>query len=151
MPVLTNETHERYARLRAVLIPPRAAVKSLGLSVKSGVATKLEQNEGVRARIAELVAKDEEVLREKRQQIEVALSAIAYGDGSEFPGKRIALDWPHRLNAINQLRDLHGLRAPAKTELTGKGGAPLFDLSKLTDDQLADLEGIAAVAASATA
>lgn len=125
MPVLANENHERYSRLRAVLVPPRAAAKAIGLSVKSGVATKLEQNEAIRARIAELVAVDEQILREKREQIETALSAIAYGDGSEFPGKRVTLDWPNRLGAINQLRDMHGFKAATKNEHTGAGGGPI--------------------------
>lgn len=119
MPVLANENHERYSRLRAVLVPPRAAVKAIGLRPSSGVATKLERNAAIKARIAELVAVDEDVLREKREQIETALSAIAYGDGSEFPGKRVVIDYPHRLGAINQLRDMHGFKAPAKTEMSG--------------------------------
>jgi hypothetical protein len=132
VPVLLNENHERYARLRAILVPPRAAVKSIGLRPSSGIATKLEQNQAVRARIAELVAVEEDILREKRDQVEAALSAIAYGDGSEFPGKRIALDWPNRLGAINQLRDMHGFKAPAKTELAGlNGGAILHKIERV--------------------
>jgi hypothetical protein len=150
MPVLANENHERYARLRAILISPRAAVKSLGMSVTSGVASKLEHNPEIRARIAEIVAVEEDVLREKRVQVEAALSAIAYGDGSDFAGKRLPLDWPHRLGALTQLRDMHGFKAPSRTELTGKVGAALFDLTRLTDEQLADLEKIVAIAASAT-
>lgn len=148
MPVLTNENHERYARLRAILVPPRAAVKALGMKVTSGVATKLEQNEAIKARIAELVAVEEDVLREKRDQIETALSAIAYGDGSDFPGKRSPLDWPHRLGALAQLRNMHGFESVKKTALTDPSGKrSLFDLSRLNDDQLAQLEGIAATAA----
>jgi hypothetical protein len=122
VPVLTNENHERYSRLRAILVPPRAAVKALGLSLRSGVTTKLEQNPQIKARIAELVAVEEDVLREKRQQIEGALSAIAYGDGSEFPGKRVTLDWPNRLGAINQLRDMHGFKAVTKIAPTNPAG-----------------------------
>lgn len=125
MGVLNNEKHERYARLRAILVPPRAAVKSIGLNPSTGAATKLEQNKAIRARIAEIAAIDEDVLREKRQQIEASLSAIAYGDGSEFPGKRVPLEWPHRLGAIGQLRDMHGFKAAQKTELTGSDGQPV--------------------------
>lgn len=122
MPVLTNENHERYSRLRAILIPPRAAAKAIGLKPTSGVATKLERNKAVQARIAELVATSEDVVREKRDQIETALSAIAYGDGSEFPGRRVVLDWPHRLGALAQLRDMHGFKAVTKTALTDPTG-----------------------------
>lgn len=136
VPVLANEKHERYSRLRAILIPPRAAVKSIGLSPKSGVATKLEQNKDIRARIAELVAEEETIVREKRQQIEASLSAIAYGDGSDFPGRPPKLEWPHRLGAISQLRDMHGFKAPAKTELTGANGAPI-EVNSYSDDDRA--------------
>jgi hypothetical protein len=125
VPVLANENHERFARLRAILVPPRAAVKALGLSPKSGVATKLEQNEQIKARIAELVGLEEEILREKRQQIEAGLSAIAYGDGKEFPGRNPQIDWPHRLGAFNQLRDMHGFKAASKNEHSGPNGAPI--------------------------
>lgn len=125
MPLLTNENHERYSRLRAILVPPRAAVKAIGLKPSSGVATKLEQNPEIKARIAELAAVDEQIVREKREQIETALSAIAYGDGSEFPGKRVPLDWPHRLGALNQLRDMGGFKSANKTELTGKDGGAI--------------------------
>ena len=129
MPVLTNDNHERYARLRAVLIPPRAAVKAIGMKVTSGAATKLEQNTKIKARIAEIAAVEEDVLREKRAQIEVGLSAIAYGDGSDFPGKRVALGWNDRLGAFNQLRDMHGFKSVTKTALTdptGTESAPPF-------------------------
>jgi hypothetical protein len=128
VPVLTNENHERYSRLRAILIPPRAAAKSIGLKPTSGIATKLEQNPKIRARIAELVAEEENVLREKRQQIEAGLSAIAYGDGSDFPGKRIPLDWPHRLGAFNQLRDMHGFKAPSKIAPTDPTGEKPYEM-----------------------
>lgn len=122
MPVLANEIHERYARLRAVLVPPRAAVKALGRNPKTGAASKLEKNRAIQARIAEIADDDEEVLREKRRQIETSLSAIAYGDGTEFPGKKPMLDWPDRLGAITQLRDMHGFKSVNKTALTDPTG-----------------------------
>jgi hypothetical protein len=55
------------------------------------------------------------------------------------------------LQAAAQLRDMHGFKAPARTELTGKNGAALFDLSKLNDEQLATLERIASAASVPTA
>lgn len=125
MPVLANENHERYSRLRAILVPPRAAAKAIGLKPTSGIATKLERNAAIRARIAELVAVEEDVLREKREQIELALSAIAYGDGVEFPGRRVVLDWPHRLGALAQLRDMHGFKGSTTTALTDPDGKAL--------------------------
>lgn len=140
MPVLSNENHERYSRLRAILVPPRAAVKALGLKASSGVATKLEQNKAVRARIAELVAVEEDILREKRTQIDTALSAIAYGDGSEFPGKRIPLDWPNRLGALSQLRDMHGFKAVTKTALTDPTGEKPASVYLISERPMSEAE-----------
>ena len=151
MPVLANENHERYARLRAILVPPRAAAKSIGLKPSSGIATKLERNEGIKARIAELVADDVEVLREKREQIESALSAIAYGDGSEFPGKRIPLDWPNRLVALNQLRDMHGFKAVTKTALTDPSGEKPASVYLISDKPMSEAEWEEQRASSAAA
>lgn len=51
-----------------------------------------------------------------------------------------------RLQAEAQLRDMFGFSAPKRLEATGKDGAPLFDLSKLTDEQLFALRGILAIA-----
>lgn len=64
-------------------------------------------------------------------------------------GELVHFERDDALAALAQLRDMHGFKAPARTELSGRGGAPLFDLSKLTDEQLAALESIAAAAGSA--
>lgn len=133
VPVLANEDHERYSRLRAILVPPRAAVRALGRKVSSGAATKLERNKAIRERIAELAAVDEEIVREKRAQVDAALSAIAYGDGSEFPGNRGPIRWPDRLGAIAQLRDMHGFEAPKKRDLA----VTMRPTDQMTDDELA--------------
>lgn len=56
------------------------------------------------------------------------------------------------LAALGQLRDMHGFKAVQKTALTDPSGKrSLFDLSKLTDEQLATLEGLAAAASPAVA
>ncbi len=56
------------------------------------------------------------------------------------------------LAALGQLRDMHGFKAVQKTALTDPSGKrSMFDLSKLTDEQLATLEGIAAAAGAAVA
>jgi hypothetical protein len=54
-------------------------------------------------------------------------------------------------DAISQIRDMYGLRAPRRTELTGKGGGPVqtLDVTKLSYDQLIQLESILATAAPA--
>lgn len=140
MPVLANENHERYSRLRAILIPPRAAAKAIGLKPTSGVATKLEKNDKIKARIAELAAVDEDILREKRHQIEASLSAIAYSDGSEFPGKRVVIDWPHRLGAIAQLRDMHGFKSVNKTALTDPTGEKPASVYLISDKPMSEAD-----------
>jgi hypothetical protein len=55
------------------------------------------------------------------------------------------------MQAIAQLRDMYGLRAPRRTELTGKGGGPVqtIDVSKLTYEQLIQFESILAAASPA--
>ena len=64
-------------------------------------------------------------------------------------GVLVDFDRDDRLQAIGQIRDMFGLRAPRRTELTGKGGGPVqsLDVTKLTHDQLVQLEGILAAAA----
>lgn len=58
-----------------------------------------------------------------------------------------------RIGSIRQLSLMEGWDAPKKLEHAGAGGAPLFDVSKLNDDQLATLDdilatlGVAAIAA----
>jgi hypothetical protein len=52
--------------------------------------------------------------------------------------------------ALAQIRDMYGLRAPRRTELTGRGGGPVqtLDVSKYTDEELIQLESILAAAAT---
>jgi hypothetical protein len=53
-------------------------------------------------------------------------------------------------SAIAQLRDMYGLRAARRTELTGKDGGPIKhqDMSAYTDEELAQLEVIQTAAAA---
>jgi len=55
------------------------------------------------------------------------------------------------LQAVSQLRDMYGLRAPRRTELTGRGGGPVqtIDVTKLSYEQLIQLESILTAAAPA--
>lgn len=52
--------------------------------------------------------------------------------------------------AIAQLRDMYGLRAARRKEITGKDGGPIKtqDLSAYTDEELAQLEAIQAAAST---
>lgn len=47
-----------------------------------------------------------------------------------------------RIGSIRQLSLMEGWDAPTRHEHTGANGAPLIDTSKLTDEQLIDLEAI---------
>ncbi len=52
-----------------------------------------------------------------------------------------------RVAGIRQLSLMEGWDAPTRLEHTGANGEPLFDVSKLNDDQLIALEGILAAIA----
>jgi hypothetical protein len=74
-----------------------------------------------------------------------ALSAIDYGDGDDFPhkGAMPKLDWPHRLSMqLAQLRNNARFQGcPENSVNRSTGERSPFDLSKLTDEQLEELEG----------
>ena len=56
------------------------------------------------------------------------------------------------LAALAQLRDMYGFKAPQKTALTDPTGKhSMFDLSRLTNEQLESLKGIAAAAGASLA
>jgi len=141
-----------YAFERSLGLSKFEACRKVGGNPDNGQATKWEANKDVRAWIAYFRQKDlsDEMLLEKRRRIEETLNAMLYGDGAEFPGENPPIDWTHRLNAAGQIRDMLGLRAPRRTELTGRGGGPVqtIDASKLSYDQLIQFESILAAAAS---
>lgn len=153
-PRAIDAKRKAYAFERSLGLPMAEACRRAGGKVENGQATKWERSKDVQAWIAyyrALGPQDEEILAAKRERYEAALTSIAMGDGEDFPSKGEAspLDWPHRLNALAQLRDMNGLRAARRTELTGKNGGPLqFDPSKLNDDEIVHLERL--LAASAT-
>lgn len=65
-------------------------------------------------------------------------------------GVLVDFDRDDRMQAISQLRDMYGLRAARRMEMTGKGGGPVLivDPTKLTHDQLINFESILASAAT---
>lgn len=64
-------------------------------------------------------------------------------------GNVIDVEWERASDARSQLRDMYGFRAPRRTELTGKAGGPvqMVDVTKLSNEQLIQLESILAAAA----
>lgn len=65
-------------------------------------------------------------------------------------GMMIEFDCIKPDDAIAQLRDMYGFRAPRRTEVTGRGGGPVqtLDVNKYTDEELIQLESILAAAAT---
>jgi len=54
-------------------------------------------------------------------------------------GESVKVKFYSKIDSLKELADIFGIKAPAKTELTGKGGKdliPAMDLSKLTDAEL---------------
>jgi hypothetical protein len=155
LPKAISAQRKAYAFERSLGLSKTEACRRVGGNPDNGQATKWEANKDVQAWIAYYRQKDltDDMLREKRVRMEEALNAMLYGDGGEFPQgtEKVPLDWTHRLNAANQLRDMLGLRAPRRTELTGKGGGPVqtIDVSKLTYEQLIQFESILAAASPA--
>jgi hypothetical protein len=64
-------------------------------------------------------------------------------------GAVVDCSWEKSSDAIAQLRDMYGMRAPRRKEISGPDGGPVqtVDLSKLTDEQLAALEPVLAMLA----
>jgi hypothetical protein len=148
LPKDIGERRKAYALERSLGISPAEACRRAGGKVENGQATKWERNRNVQAWIVyyRSLGQTEEMLAAKRVRIETALSAIAYGDGDDFQhkGAMPELDWPHRLNALGQLRDMHGFKAVQKTALTDPTGkrSVFDDWSKYTDRELAVISGI---------
>jgi hypothetical protein len=101
MGALRNHKHERFARLRAILISPQEAAKEAGIdTIYPGNVARIDRRKDVRRRIVELSADDEEMIREKRARIEARLNAAAYGDVLDFAiinketKEIVGVDWP---------------------------------------------------------
>jgi hypothetical protein len=97
---LRNEKRERFARLRAALMPRLEAAREAGYGEMSpSHIAKLDRRKDVRARVAELSKEDEELLRLKRARIEARLNLAAYSDVLQFAmidpesGQITAIDW----------------------------------------------------------
>ena len=142
MGALKNRKAEAYCQERSYGIPPRAAARAAGFADGSGMPTKLESKRAVVERILELKKPGftEEILAAKRQRVDERLGQIGFGIARDFElvvstkieedGKKSKIfhtdlpDWGHRLNAINQLRDMHGFK-----------GAQKIDFRELPDDE----------------
>jgi len=158
MGALRNSKHERFARLRAILVPAQEAARDAGIdTLYPGNVARIDRRKDIRRRIAELSADDEEMIREKRARIEARLNAAAYGNILQFAqinpdtGVMESIDWrrvqesdlavtlesfafdkdtgrltkferDNSLNAVAQLRDMLGFKAPTKVAPTNPAG-----------------------------
>jgi hypothetical protein len=139
---LKNRKAEAYAFERALGTPPRAAARAVGYADGNGQPTKLETKRAVVERIAELRKQGftDDMLAAKRSRVDERLGQIAFGIARDFEtvvsikveedGKKSKIfhpdlpDWGNRLNAINQLRDMHGFK-----------GAQKIDIRELPDEE----------------
>ncbi len=62
--------------------------------------------------------------RERRAAM-AAVKTIKYTENGP------AFEMHPKLDALNQLRDMHGFKAPSKAELTGRDGAPLTSVTRI--------------------
>lgn len=119
-----------------------AAAKAAGYrgSALKDNARKWANEADVKARMTEIAAPVKpEVEPELLMEIGEAKQTLAMIARNCKPADRI--------QSIRQLCLMEGWEAPTRHEHTGKNGEPLFDLSKLSDDQLAAVEAILAAAA----
>jgi len=175
MGALRNHKHERFARLRAILMSPHEAAKEAGIdTIYPGNVARIDRRKDVRRRIIELSADDEEMIRQKRARAEARLNAAAYGNILQFArinpdtGDLESIDWrrvqeselavtleslsfdkdtgrltkferDNSLNAVAQLRDMLGFKAPTKvapTNATGDGPATqVIEIVRFAEDQ----------------
>lgn len=189
---LRDERYERFAQLRVIGVPTRAAANEAGFVSRGGKpllagnAARLDRHPEVIARKAYLAADDAEVISATRNFVrdrlmrsatldvlaQFAIIGSVKIDGKKVP-RIVGIDWnalkgsdqsiavtgfkfdrdtgmmteftrDDPLQALAQLRDMYGLRAPRRTELTGRGGGPVqtLDMSKLSDEQISKLETI---------
>jgi hypothetical protein len=100
MGALRNTKHERFALLRAMLVPRQKAAREAGIETDyPGNIARIDRRKDVRRRIEELTAESRSLVREKRDRIEARLNASAYGDILEFAlvdqetKQIIGIDW----------------------------------------------------------
>ena len=140
MPVLSNPKHERFAQGLAAGKTADEAYTDAGYRAHRGNASTLRANQSIKDRIAEL-----QDSAAARTEITVATLTEMYQRDREFayemkqPGAAI--------RAADSLAKLYGLFIDRR-ELSGRDGGPIqFDLSSLTDEELATLEPLLAAMA----
>jgi hypothetical protein len=149
LPALADPKLEAFAQalllnLAQGVAPSKAAdhaAKAVGYggSSRASNARKRAQRKDVKARMVEIASP---IKPEVTPELVMTLSEAKL-TLSEIARSCKAVD---RIGSIRQLALMEGWEAPSRHEHTGRDGAPLFDLSKLSDDQLAAIETILAAA-----
>lgn len=131
MPVLTNPKHEAFAQARAKGKSADEAYASAGYSRHDGNAARLSGNERVRARVAELVAKQADKSELSRDDLRKWCVRVILAKPSEAsedsdicetimtkagPFTRVV----DKLGAVDRLARLCGFNEPDKLDSSGK-------------------------------
>lgn len=136
MPILPNSRHEQFAQELAKGKTADEAYQAAGFKPNRGNAARLKANESILNRVEQIRA----IIAEKAEWSAAdRLSALKrISDASEINDPRVAV------SAIAEANKMQGTHAPSKQEVTGKGGGPIqtIDLTKLSGDELAQLESI---------
>jgi hypothetical protein len=127
---LKSSKEDKYAFERGLGKPRSEAARAIGLNPRTGAATKLEAKPRVRRRIEEYqkLGFTDEKHEAIRQGLNLRLHLISNGTRKDFDPadlERGLPDWNAVLNALNQLRDMHGFKGPTKLEHTGANGDPV--------------------------
>ena len=150
MPALSDPKLEAFTQALllnlAQLIPPSRAADlaaktaGYGGSSRASNARKRAQRKDVKARMVEIASP---VKPEVAPEVVMTL-AEAKLTLSEIARYAKNVD---RIGSIRQLALMEGWEAPTRHEHTGANGQPLFDTTKLSDDELVAIESILAAAA----
>jgi hypothetical protein len=97
---LRNPRHELFARARALLVSPQQAAREAGYpDMTASNAARLDRRKDIQARVAQLSALDDELVRWKRARIEARLELAAFGNILHFAivdeetGELTGIDW----------------------------------------------------------
>jgi phage terminase small subunit len=137
MPPLKNPRHERFAQELAKGATQDDAYVAAGFKPSRHHASRLATNGNIRTRVSELQSKVAEKAEWSAAERLLMLKAIALANSDK--------DARVTVSAISEANKMQGSHAPAKAELTGKGGGPvqIADLSRLkgmTAEELQVLE-----------
>ncbi len=136
MPVLPNPRHEAFAQALANGKTADEAYVDAGYAENRGNATRLKANESVRKRVAEIVGRVAAKAEWSAADRLRGLKAIYDATSGQDPRTAIS--------AIAEANKMQGSYPPAQHRHAGPNGGPIpvVDLTRLSGDQLDQLEGI---------